>query len=421
MNEDNTIISGFDGAADGGASFAVDFAIARRLERGGSTCDAYECMVQRRRVFVKRLKAEYRDNPVYRAAFDKEYDLGVSLSHPSLPRYVGFGGNYLVMDFIEGDTLSDLIKRDDPRLKSRKFVRRLLLELVDVVEYLHRRNIVHCDIKADNVIISPYDDRPATLIDLDKAYTSWLGTTHGNTQKYGCGGCADGVIDFRGIGLIAGQLGMKRVAKVCANDDVAQETIREVLTGSGVAKRIWVVILIGLCCVLPLIWYFTTGSSSDDMVVPVVPDYAATDSMTADTAISVQPDKDTKVVDETGAAESANKAIATVERLREKALPDIDSIVMQYYGPLLKRHVYLRELAADSMTTSRQLLMMIKKYADAQMEAQDAIMGDVMVRYGLDNVLEAHTILGTSDAWRRFMTADSEINSLYSREIPRRD
>ena len=102
-------------------------------------------------------------------------------------------------------------------------------------------------------------------------------------------------------------------------------------------------------------------------------------------------------------------------------MPDIDSIVMQYYGPLLKRHVYLRELAADSMTTARQLQMMIKKYADAQMEAQNAIMGDVMERYGLDNELEAHTILGTSDAWGRFMTADSEINSLYSREIPRRD
>ncbi len=400
---------------------SVDFALAKPLNRSGSTCDAYECMVQRRRVFVKRLKAEYRDNQLYRAAFDKEYDLGVSLSHQSLPRYVAFGGDYIVMDFIEGDTLADLISRGDSRLHNRKFVRRLLLELVDVVEYLHRRNIVHCDIKADNVIVSPYNDRPVTLIDLDKAYTSWLATTHGNTQRYGCDGCADGAIDFRGIGKIAGQLGMKRVAKVCANDDVAQETIREVLTGCGVAKWIFVMILIGLCCVLPLIWYFTTGSRSDDMVESVEPVYAETDSMTADTAISVQPDKDTKVVNETGEAESANKAIATVEQPGEKTLPDIDSIVMQYYGPLLKRHVYLRELAADSMTTARQLQMMIKKYADAQMEAQNAIMGDVMERYGLDNELEAHTILGTSDAWGRFMTADSEINSLYSREIPRRD
>ncbi len=134
MKEDDVIVSGFDRTGDDRASFAVDFSQAKRLERGGSTCDAYECTVQRRRVFVKCLKPEYRDNPLYRAAFDKEYDLGVSLSHPSLPRYVGFGGDYIVMDFIEGDTLADLIKHNDRRLKNRKFVRKLLL------------NIIHCDI-----------------------------------------------------------------------------------------------------------------------------------------------------------------------------------------------------------------------------------------------------------------------------------
>ena len=232
MNDDNIIVSGFDNRNEA-AAMTVDFALAKSLDRSGSTCDAYECIVQRRRVFVKRLKAEYRDNPLYRAAFDKEYDLGVSLSHPSLPRYVGFGGDYIVMDFIEGDTLSALIKRDDPRLKSRKFVRRLLSELVDVVEYLHRRNIVHCDIKADNVIVSPYDDRPVTLIDLDKAYTSWLGTTHGNTQKYGCEGCADGAIDFRGIGLIATQLGRGKVALCCAKNEVTAASVRRAIKSEG--------------------------------------------------------------------------------------------------------------------------------------------------------------------------------------------
>ena len=399
----------------------VDFALAKPLDRSGSTCDAYECTVQRRRVFVKRLKAGYRDNPLYRAAFDKEYDLGVSLSHPSLPRYVGFGGDYIVMDFIEGDTLADLITRGDSRLRNRKFVRRLLLELLDVVEYLHRRNIVHCDIKADNVIISPYDDRPATLIDLDKAYTSWLGTTHGDARKYGCDGCADGAIDFRGIGLIAERLRMRRVAKVCAAADVTPEAIREVLTRRGVAKHIWVVVLIGLCCVLPSVWYFTAGNSYDNRVGTVVPDSTETDSVTADTVTSVRPDNDTKIVDEPREGRSADKSTATVERVREKTVSDIDSIVLLHYGPLFKRHVYLRELVADSTTTSRQLRMIINKYADAQMEAQGAIMRDLMEHYGLDNVFETHPILGTSDAWRRFMTADSEIISLYSREIPRRD
>lgn len=162
--DDNLNISGF--GSDGEDRFAVDFALAKPLSRSGSTCDAFECVVQRRRVFVKRLKAGYRSNPLYLAAFDKEFDLGVSLSHPSLPRYIGFGGDYIVMDFVEGDTLADLISRGDKRLKNKKFVRKLLCELVDVVEYLHYRNIVHCDIKADNIIVSPYADGPLRSLTL---------------------------------------------------------------------------------------------------------------------------------------------------------------------------------------------------------------------------------------------------------------
>ncbi len=276
----------------------IDFALAKPLDRSGSTCDAYECVVQRRRVFVKRLKAEYRHNPLYRAAFDKEYDLGVSLSHPSLPRYVGFGGDYIVMDFIEGDTLADLIKRDDPRLKNRKFVRRLLLELVDVVDYLHRRNIVHCDIKADNVIISPYDDRPATLIDLDKAYTSWLDSTHGSTQKYGCDSCADGAIDFRGIGKIASQFGQEKVARVCEMDDVSVKSIKQALShGNRNALYLSGAAMLILGLVLSL-WHFkgdnndtepSVGIESTDAELAVLPDSSGID-VTEDSILAQLPD-----------------------------------------------------------------------------------------------------------------------------------
>lgn len=235
MNDDDRIISGFDGGAVAEAPFVVDFATARQLDVSGSTCDVYECVVQRRRVIVKRLKAEYRNNPLYRAAFGKEYDLGVSLSHPSLPRYAGFGEDYIVMDFIEGDTLADLMKRGDKRLKDKRFVKKLLNELIDVVEYLHVRNIVHCDIKADNIIVSPYPDRPATLIDFDKAYSPWLDSTHGNAAKYGCDGCADGAIDFKGIGIIAAKLGFKKIAKACDNSDVTANSLRDLLSN----KTLW--------------------------------------------------------------------------------------------------------------------------------------------------------------------------------------
>ncbi len=253
LNDDGDIISGFWNSQASESPFAIDFGTAKRLDRSGSTCDAYVCTVQRRRVFVKRLKPEFRNNPVYRAAFIKEYDLGISLSHPSLPHYTGMGDDYLVLDYIEGDTLADLIRRNDPRLRDRAFVRKLLSQLIDVVEYLHFRNVIHCDIKADNIIVSPHIDRPITLIDLDKAYSPWLNTTHGNSANYDCDGCADGVIDFRGIGLIASKLNQNKVARACQSDNMSTAAVRESLKTSTI--RLWFpaiicLVLLGIVAIL---------------------------------------------------------------------------------------------------------------------------------------------------------------------------
>ncbi|MCM1293585.1 MAG: protein kinase [Bacteroides sp.] len=227
MNKDDDI-SGFGNFGTGGDA-TVDFARATRLKRSGSTCDAYVTTLQRRRVFIKRLKPEFRDNPQYRAAFDKEFDLGVSLTHPSLPRYIALHDDYIVMDYMEGDTLADLIARKDDRLDDQTRVHDILLQLIDAIDYLHHRNVVHCDVKADNVIISPYADRPATLIDLDKAYTSWLDDTSGNPGKYGCTDCADGAIDFRGLGRIAESLGEQPLAEACMSDGVTADRLRAIL------------------------------------------------------------------------------------------------------------------------------------------------------------------------------------------------
>ena len=73
----NNLESGFenDRISDSGP---IDFAAARRLDRSGSTCDVFVTRYQRRRVFIKRLKQEYRTNTVYLAALDKEFDLGVN-------------------------------------------------------------------------------------------------------------------------------------------------------------------------------------------------------------------------------------------------------------------------------------------------------------------------------------------------------
>lgn len=193
MESDSDSISGFDNEiiSDGGP---IDFDAAKRLERRGSTCDVYVTRYHGRRVFVKRLKEKFRANSVYRAALDKEFELGVTLRHKSLPEYREYHDDYIVMDYIDGVTLAEVIKCDTKGetsasnasrwLKRPENLRRMLKEIIEVTGYLHRHNIVHCDIKPDNIILTDGTFN-LMLIDFDKSYTSWLDDTSGSPSIYG--------------------------------------------------------------------------------------------------------------------------------------------------------------------------------------------------------------------------------------------
>lgn len=401
MNDDN-LISGFDSGSGNGAPFVVDFSTAKQLKGTGSTCDVYECTVQRRRAFVKRLKAKYRDNPLYRAAFSKEYDLGVSLSHPSLPRYVGFGGEYIVMDFIEGDTLAELMKRDDKRLKNKKFVRKLLRELIDVTDYLHYRNIVHCDIKPDNIIISPYPDRPATLIDFDKAYSPWLGSTHGNTAKYGCYSCEDGAIDFKGIGMIAEKLGLRKLAWVCDRSDVTPDELRRVLNSGSSRWAIGGIAALIIAGVGSLLSY--NGVSADkpankDVTVPVDSAKAkaeavalTVDSMAVRVPSSIQPTTSQPTVPQKSAIDNAwistliseNAAVAKTE-IQE----------------------FLEFLNNEDITVSERKSA-IPERAACYIRAQSRILEALRTRYKSLDEMELMNALTKNPEWDRFIKEGEE-------------
>lgn len=185
----------------------VDFSLAKKLERSGTTCVCYETHLNRRHVFVKRLKKEHRRSPRHLTAFDKEYDVGVRLDHPCLPVYREFHGDYIVMDYIDGSTLADMIANKDQWLKKESNLKKLIGDLIDVVDYLHQKNVVHCDIKPDNIMLK-HGLRTLKLIDLDKVYTDWFEKASGSPGNYDLGQDAKGSpdLDFRGIGKVVDRL-----------------------------------------------------------------------------------------------------------------------------------------------------------------------------------------------------------------------
>ena len=132
----------------------IDFNLATQLKTGGSTCDTYIARVNGRLLFVKRLKEEYRHKPIFLNALQKEFEVGAFLRHKSLPVYLEYDEDYISLDYIDGKPLSEMIANNDPWLADEKNVKKLLEELLDVVAYLHDKNVIHCDIKPDNIMLT---------------------------------------------------------------------------------------------------------------------------------------------------------------------------------------------------------------------------------------------------------------------------
>lgn len=107
-------------------------------------------------VAVKSLKPKYIGNPIHEGLLKKEFEIGASLDHPGICRTLDFVpidgyGNCMITEWIDGETLDKVL--EDGRL-TPGLARKIIIELCDVLDYLHHRQIVHRDIKPGNVMIT---------------------------------------------------------------------------------------------------------------------------------------------------------------------------------------------------------------------------------------------------------------------------
>jgi serine/threonine protein kinase len=93
--------------------------------------------------------------------FEYEAQVLATLSHPNLVRVTDYftweGNEYLVMDFIEGESLAGRIERTGPQ--SEEQVLLWARQLLDALAYCHGRGVIHRDIKPHNIVIAS-DGKP---------------------------------------------------------------------------------------------------------------------------------------------------------------------------------------------------------------------------------------------------------------------
>ena len=109
----------------------------------------------KREIAIKVLPPELSFRADIRQRFLREADTAAQLNHPNIvPIYtVEEKDNlvYFVMSYIKGDNLGQRLQQHGPIAPVE--VRRILREVADALSYAHNRNVIHRDIKPDNIII----------------------------------------------------------------------------------------------------------------------------------------------------------------------------------------------------------------------------------------------------------------------------
>lgn len=125
-------------------------------------------------------------------AFQREAQLLANLDHTNLPKVSDFfqeqGKHYLVMDFVQGQTLEAVVEATTGFLNEATVVE-WLEQLCDVLDYLHTRQppIIFRDLKPANIMLTP--DNKIKLIDFGIARLFRPGKTR-DTAQYGTMGFA---------------------------------------------------------------------------------------------------------------------------------------------------------------------------------------------------------------------------------------
>ena len=164
-------------------------------------------------VAIKILKPQFINDHKFIDSFRRESQAAASMSHPNIVNIydVGREGNihYIVMELIEGRTLSDYIKEQGAM--SYPKVIALSKQIAAALSFAHKNHIIHRDVKPHNVMITPNGTAKITDFGIAKAVNAAtivdntdgiIGSVHYFSPEQARGGYVDEKSDIYSLGIV---------------------------------------------------------------------------------------------------------------------------------------------------------------------------------------------------------------------------
>jgi eukaryotic-like serine/threonine-protein kinase len=140
-----------------GSVFNQRYRLKEKIGSGGMA-DVYlaDDLMLGREVAVKVLHPQYAADPSFIQRFRHEAQAAANLNHPNIVNIYDWGNEgdqyYIVMEYVEGRDLKDVLKEDGRILPER--AAEIAAEVSAAMQFAHRRNLVHRDIKPHNICIT---------------------------------------------------------------------------------------------------------------------------------------------------------------------------------------------------------------------------------------------------------------------------